>query len=268
MVKARTSVWNQGKIFFNQTVQQLVLESQTSLQCCHGKTVNMMMLSSIPGINKIILLNGLFSLWWATWGLILSKRNLRKHKMVWTEGGFNAKAKVIWQGKQKFDSWFRGKSHHSKRKHHTTNCVTTDAMLQNILPSETWGVFDHMVTYKQTECAMTKLLGVCTHFCEVLLLKRVGIKNIMSSFHAAWKFICASWFNASLKFCDAKMMQAAEIPCFRFVGEAKKKKRRQLRVRPKYFLWGSGSMKHETTSNQWVVDTVSAKHSTKAVLSV
>lgn len=90
------------------------------------------------------------------------------------------------------------------------NITQPTVRLQNILPSETWGVFNHMVTYKQTECAMTKLLGVCTHFCEVLLLKCVGIKNIMSSFHAAWKFICASWFNASLKFCDAKMMQAAE----------------------------------------------------------
>lgn len=222
-------------------------------------SINLMMLSSILGINKMILLNGLFSLCGVTWDLILSKRKQRKHKMVWTEGGFNAMAEGIWQGKQKFDSWFRGKSHYWKRKHHTTNCVTTDAMLPNILPSETRGVFDHMVTYKQTECAMTKLLGVCTHFCEVFLLKRVGIKNIMSSFHAAWKFICASWFNANLKFCDAKMMQAAEIPCFRFVGEAKK---RQLRVHPKYFLWGSGNMKHETTSNQWVVDTVSTKHST------
>lgn len=48
MVKSRTAFENQSKAFFNQTVQQSVLESQTSLSCCHGKSVNMMMLSSIP----------------------------------------------------------------------------------------------------------------------------------------------------------------------------------------------------------------------------
>lgn len=69
----------------------------------------------------------------------------------------------------KIKVWFMiwEEPHYSKREHFRRNSVTTDEMLP---------MFGHMVKYSPSKRGLTRLLGVCTHLCEVSVLKCVGIK--------------------------------------------------------------------------------------------
>lgn len=75
----------------------------------------------------------------------------------------------------KIKVWFMiwEEPHYSKREHFRRNSVTTDEMLP---------MFGHMVKYSPSKHGLTRLLGVCTHLCEVSVLKCVGIKKLCLPF--------------------------------------------------------------------------------------
>lgn len=100
----------------------------------------------------------------------------------------------------KIKVWFMilEEAHYSNREHFRGSSVTTDEMLQDILPFETLPMFGHMVKYSPNKHGLTNFL----EFAHISV--RFGCWNawalkIMYSFQAACNFFCGSWLSASIK---------------------------------------------------------------------